>query len=372
MKKHFLSSALMFAGAGLFAQITVTDATFPVAGDTLKVAIDNAPSGINAITPPGGNQTWDFSSLQVDATQNFVFRPASEGSQGANVPGADLFTVPSPNAENYYNVTATAFAWQAYYGIVPYDLVANHLFKYNPPLPERHAPLNFLDIRQSSTGLLESFSPSAFTPALIAALPVTPDSLRYRVAINRLDAVDGWGSVSIPGGTYNVLREKRTRYQETRLDGKVPPLGWLDITDVAIQAGFNGLGVDTTVAFYFHNDVEKEIIAIVTLDNAQSFATQVTFKANGTTAGVDPVADTPALLAQPNPAHDRTNLHFSLPAGGDVVIRITDMSGRLVAMQKANYAAGAYVLPVELPHPGMYVAELRMATGVKWVKVVAE
>ncbi len=91
-----------------------------------------------------------------------------------------------------------------------------------------------------------------------------------------------------------------------------------------------------------------------------------------TTSSVDPSAGTPILFAQPNPARDRTNLHFSLPAGGEAVIRVTDMSGRLVVTQKANYAAGAYVLPVELPHPGMYVAELRMATGVKLVKVVAE
>jgi len=86
--------ALMFCPPA-FAQITVTNATFPVAGDTLKMAIDNSPSVINSIyTPPGGNQTWDLSGLHVDGTQNFIYRTASEGSVSAQVSGAELVTVP--------------------------------------------------------------------------------------------------------------------------------------------------------------------------------------------------------------------------------------------------------------------------------------
>ena len=274
---------LIMVAAELIAQITITNATFPVAGDTLKIAIDNSPAGIVPLTPPGGPQTWDFTSLQLDATQNIIFKPANQGNQGANVPGAELFTPLPLNAENYYNVTPTKFELQAYWGIVPYDLVANNLFDYAPPLPVRRAPLNFFDINAASSGFLELFLPSAFSPLLMMNLAAITgnaqiDSMRYRVSISGIDVVDAFGSVSIPGGTYNVLREKRTRYTETRLDAKIPPLGWLDITDNAIQAGFNGLGVDTTVAFYFHNDVAKEHIAVITLNNAQNAVTQATFK----------------------------------------------------------------------------------------------
>ncbi len=323
-----------------FAQITVTSATFPGAGDTLKMAVDNSPSLINLIyTPPGGPQTWDLSGLQVHATQNFVYRAASAGSVSAQVPGAELVTLPpSPNAEEYYNVTSNRFELQAYYGIAPYDLVSNALFHYGPPLAERQAPLNFFDIYASSSVILEKFPPSAFTPSLVAALraltaPAQPDSFRYRVAISQTDVVDAWGSLSIPGGTYNVLREKRTRYQETRLDGKYPPLGWLDTTDEAIQAGFHGLGVDTTVSFYFYNDVEKEPIARVTLNNAQNAAKQTLFKHN---PPVTSVASTENSIPNsyvlhgnyPNPFNPATTLLYDMPERGEVQIEIYNVLGK--------------------------------------------
>ena len=320
-----------------FAQITVTNAAFPGAGDTLKMAIDNSPSVINLIfTPPGGNQTWDLSSLQVQGMQNYIFRAASEGSVSGQVSGAELVTLPpSPHAEEYYNVTGTRFELQAYYGIAPYDLVSNSLFTYRPPLTERQAPLNFFDIYASSSGILEKFPPSAFPPALMAALPVTPDSLRYRVAINRLDVVDAWGSLSIPGGPYNVLRQKRTQYRETRLDGKVPPLGWLDITDSAILAGFHGLGVDTTVFFYFYNDVKKEPIARVTLNAAQNAAIQTMFKYNPAATSVasteNSIPNSYVLHGNyPNPFNPSTTISFALPEASDVTLSIFNTNGQLV------------------------------------------
>ncbi len=169
MKKCLPVLALLLAAVSLSSQITVTSATFPVAGDTLRFAIDNSPGTIGSLTAPGP-QDWDFTSLSADATYNTVYRPASGGSVGAQVPGAELFTVGSLGSETYYNVTDTKFELQAYYGIVPYDLVANNIFEYYPPLSERRAPLNMFDINDSSSGFLELFVPSEFSPVLMLQL----------------------------------------------------------------------------------------------------------------------------------------------------------------------------------------------------------
>lgn len=260
------------------AQITVTNATFPVAGDTLRTAIATNPAiGVSVYTPPGGPQIWDLSGLQPGTLKTNIFKPASQGTVGGQLPGAELFTVNAPGTEDYYNVTSNRFELQAYYGIAPYDIVANNLFDYAPPLADREAPLNFFDIYQSTSSTIEGFLPSAFPPSLIAALPATFDSLRYRTSVSRIEVVDAFGSLIIPGGTYNVLREKRTEYRSTRLDGKTF-LGWIDITDNANQAGFHNLDVDTTITYFFYNDVVKEPIAAVTFNNAQNAATQVIYK----------------------------------------------------------------------------------------------
>ncbi len=324
------------------AQITITNTTFPVAGDTLKMAIDNSPAaGIGTITPPGGNQIWNFSGLQVDATRDIIFRPASEGS--VQVPGAELFTRLSPTLEEYYNVTSNRFELQADYGI-HYDVVGNSLFNYTPPLVERRAPLNFFDINQSSSLIYAIFPPGAFPPALIAALPVSVDSLRYRIAITRLDVVDAWGSLSIPGGTYNVLREKRTRLQETRLDAKVPPLGWLDVTDVAVQAGFRGMGTDTLITYNFWNNLAKEPIAVVNMGRDGLIVQSVTYKYNGPPTTVQEQKPIEFALSQnyPNPFNPATTIEYALPVDARVTLEVYDVLGRRVAELVNGYVATGY------------------------------
>ncbi len=364
MKRCLPFSVLLFVAAGLFAQITVTSATFPAEGDTLRMALDNSPaSGIAALTPPGPGQVWDLSSLEAEATHEIVFRSAIEGSVSGQVPGAELFTAAGLNAENYYNVTDTKFELQAYWGILPYDLVSNNLFEYNPPLTERHAPLNFFDIHQSSSGFLELFLPSAFSPLLMINLAAVTnnaqiDSMRYRIAINRLAVVDGYGTMSIPGGTFDVLREKRTQYTETRIDCKIPPLGWLDLTDNCIQAGFFGLGVDTTVSFYFHNDVAKEHIAVVTLNNAQNAVTQVVYK-NTTPPVVDGLEEANAVniavKISPNPASDEVDVDFKNLVVGTYRLVIFDELGR-AAIELTAQVSGEHAERMDLSRlsAGMY------------------
>ncbi|MBK8564133.1 MAG: T9SS type A sorting domain-containing protein [Saprospiraceae bacterium] len=337
MKKCLPILALLMFAAAVSAQITVTSATFPVAGDTLWFAVDNSPGTIGSLTAPGP-QDWDFTGLSADATYRTVYRPANGGNVGTQLPDAELFAFGPLGTETYYNVTDTKFEQQAYYGIVPYDLVANNVFNYAPPLTERWAPLNFFDINASSSGFLELFVPSEFSPVLMLQLAAQTnnaqiDSMRYRLAISEIAAVDAYGTMSIPGGTFQVLREKRTRYTETRIDAKIPPLGWLDITDNAIPAGFFGLGVDTTYSYHFFNDVAKEPIAVVTLDNNQAFATQIVYK-NTTPPIINSVSDksgtAPTVAISPNPASDEAVFELKNLLPGRYRMVIFDETGRSV------------------------------------------
>ena len=353
MKKIVPILILAFATSGLFAQITVTNATFPAAGDTLKTATDNSPSGV-AITPPGGNYQWDFSGLEANTTQQLVYRPASEGS--VVVAGAELFAaLGGSNTEGYYNVTATSFEWLAFQGPAPGGLNIPTLMKFNPPLVERRAPMAFFDINQVTSNLTLPFSSDVIPDTILQNLPIVPDSIRFRITSQRLDVVDAWGNLTIPGGSYDVLREKRTEYRSTAVDVKVPILGWIDLSTIGNIPGLN-MGTDTILTYNFFSNVAKEPIAVVTMDNQQANATQVTFKNTGlVNAAGDVASPQPAVTVSPNPVAGEANFELKNMTPGDYSLQLFTAQGRLVLVKRFKLS-GAHSERVELGNllPGLY------------------
>ncbi len=248
----------LLSAFGLKAQITITNATFPVAGDKLRMSRDNSPAGI-VITPPGFNLAWDLTQLKTDAQYVIQYAPADQGSQATNLPEATLFARLVTGNDAYYKATANTFELIAEYGTGPGGDF-NGLFQYQPHLGERSAPLNFFDIRQYSSGQLTNIPLDQLSDGFKAGINI--DSARLRLSINRLEAVNAFGTLRIPGGIFEVLRVKNVVYREIRLDAKIPPLGWLDVTDRAILYGYN-LGVDTTADYQFYSNDSKEPIAIL-------------------------------------------------------------------------------------------------------------
>lgn len=325
MKKYLLFS-LLLAYTCVNAQITLTDSYFPAVGDTLKTAIDGMPSGIT-ITAPGGNQTWDFSSVQGLSRQQIIL-PASEGMQTDQFPDAEVL-LPIGNGpqvgETYVNVTNNLYELIGYSGTDPVGFGLEVVVPFIPGIVERRAPVEFFDINTTESNILIAAASDELPGELLDMLPVTPDSIRLRVNSTRLDVVDGWGTLVIPGGEYEVLREKRTTQQETRLEAKVPLLNWLDVTDLL---PFDFLGKDTTTVYHFWGN-EKEAIAevIVTNDEAET-PLFVEYKDNGFVTSV-PYVNTGKsdVLAYPNPAI--TDVRFDLLnlSSGKYTLKIFNILG---------------------------------------------
>lgn len=349
----------------LHAQITITNAVFPAVGDTLFYAVDNQPGDI-VMTAPGGNQQWDFSHLDASFTWQQVFQDAQTGPEYDAFPSARLYYQTDADVRAYLNVSAQHVSLLGFSGGSPATFGLDLVPHYNPPIVQSRAPLQFFDIHQVSSGLLLPFSTDIIPD--IGQFPVRPDSLRLRVAINRLDVVDAWGTLTIPGGSFDVLRQKRTEYREARLDAKVPPLGWLDVTDVAIQAlqlG-SGLGVDTTVSYHFLNDQSKAAIAIVTTDNSQLRVVGVQYKDLGVSTGTNHVEQAIADLAVfPNPADEVLHLRAGGLSGGDYTVFIYTLLGQEVYRKSGVKAAGALEENLEIGRleKGVYVCQIFHADG---------
>ncbi|MFQ5445592.1 MAG: T9SS type A sorting domain-containing protein [Saprospiraceae bacterium] len=329
MKKLIPVLVLALATSTLFAQITVTNATFPTAGDTLKMAIDNTPSGL-VMTSPGGPFNWDFTGLTADLLSEIVYFEASAGS--IEVPGAELFANLGGGTESYFNVTATAVELMAVKGPDPQGFGVETTFFFTPPIVQRRAPMTFPSSNLTSSSLLIPFAFDSLPPILTDSLnlPFTPDSIRVRITTERNDFVDAYGNLAIPGGAYEVLREKRTEFREARVDVLLPGFGWQDVTDLLLAAGgFEGIGKDTVVTYNFFSNTEKEIIASVTVDSTELNATTVTFKNNGLVSAIAGVESAPpTVTVSPNPFSGEANFALQNFATGKYTLQVFDTRGQ--------------------------------------------
>lgn len=339
MKSLYSILAFVASTVWLHAQITVTNATFPMAGDTLKYATDLSPEGVT-ITPQGGPAIWDFSTIVPNVRTEVLFKSASEGDPMADFPTADLVaTSGGAQGETYYDVSASEFANLGFFGADPTgggNLPIQSSFKFQPPVVERKAPLNFIDNELANTTLNVALPIDSILGAVLSQLGVPAglaDSLRIRLTATRTQLVDAYGSLTIPGGTYDVLRQKSTEYRDTHLDIHTL-FGWIDVTGQA-GGGAAGLGQDTVIVYNFISNTEKEYIAVVSMDNAGTTVQQVRYKDNGiASADHEVVGEQPQVLISPNPASETAVFELKNFAHGDYSLRLLDLSGKEVLMKK--------------------------------------
>ncbi len=358
MKKIYVVIALVATTVWLHAQITVTNATFPVAGDTLKFATDLDPDGV-VITAPGGPTAWDFTGLAPTFKSETVFSAASGGVAFAQFPNAELLSISGGGQnETYYDVSATNFDNLGFSGADPNSgFPVQTTFKFSPPVPARRAPLNFIDNHLASTSVNVAFSLADIPGGVLDSLGIPTalvDSIRIRVTASRVDIVDAYGTLAIPGGTYDVLREKRSEYRETRLDIHTF-FGWIDVTDQAGAAA--GFGLDTLITYNFFSNTEKEPIAVVEMDNSGSVVQQVDYKDTGVVSGNNDVAAIkPEVVVSPNPATDLAVFELKNFKPGSYSIQLLDARGSLILVK--NLTTGNIAVSLEGLAEGAYFYRL--------------
>ena len=357
------------------SQPTITNSYFPVSGDTLRSGVITQPdASFNAlITAPGGPFTWDLSSATYDNLVETVYQSANTGTNVANFPGSDL-VVAGAQGETYFNSTTTAFQAMGYAGADPGGFGLEVVAKFNPLVTERKAPLNFFDIVGSTTDLSLPFSTDQLPDSLFSGLPISPDSIRVRVNTDRLDVVNGYGKVLLPGATsYDVLRLKRTEYTTTNLDVHIGFLGWVDVSSFLGGGGGGGIGnfigTDTTVTHRFYANDVKEEVAVLTLDNSESEVQTVRFKADQQVSATEPEPDfdapgSPSVAAFPNPAIEWVRFDYQNLPEDDYRLRIFTLIGNPVWDEQYHLSGSKFIrLDLDKFKKGTYLYSLANKKG---------
>ena len=340
---------------GLIGQTVITNASFPEPGDVLKTLTAARPVG-DFIGGSGANQTWDFSNLtaQFEAEEEYLDLAGAE-FDSLFLNATTYQSLGFGQGEAFYQSSDTEFSFLGFGGIDFVGLGFGSNLVYTDPFVERRAMTYQEGERFStSTSTVSRLSiddlPEALADSLLAMSPFAFDSIGVGISNEREDVIDAWGTIMIPGGSFDVIREKRIEYSSTVIEIKVPIFNWFNITDLI---GFGGL--DTTTTYQYISNDAKEPIAIVTMSNDESDVQSVEFKDMGVITVGTHFIDEQAFefTVSPNPTDGPVTVSITDLPKGDYQLAVYDLNGKILKneafksdtnfnYQFTNLASGTY------------------------------
>jgi len=220
----------------------------------------------------------------------------------------------------------------------------------------RRAPVNFFDLNNTQTATSIPISLAILPDSVksqFGALAGLADSIRIKFSASRTDLVDGYGTLRLPIGDFDALREKRISYSQSDIEAYVRfTKTWVNISQFIptgqLPGGISGfLGKDTTTAYFFFGAKSKEPLAeVIVNNNDNTQATEVTYKNLRKPVAVSEVVNEnsgtfkPDIKAMPNPAIDMVNFELSNLPQGNYTIRVYNLLGSVV-WEEQHYVTGS-------------------------------
>ena len=368
-----LLCVLVISASLVTGQITITNSVFPTSGDSLRVIELGPTANISADLSAGAeNFFFDLENLGSGPERVTVFFNASEGANAADFPSAELVsTESSVPGETYYDVFNNRIdelgRGNQNFGFGEIDIPLG----YSDVPVYAKAPITYNDVfEDSSEGFVSA--PQSVIPDSILALIPPPfnlfDSLRVSLESTSETTVDGYGEVSIPGGVYEVLRERVETTTNTKLF--LYALGnWTEVGGLLL-GGLGDLGElfgeTTTTTYNFLSATEKEPILSVTY-GVDDVLVSATYKSNGVISSSKELTYTSAeITTYPNPTLG--NITFDMGAFGsdNYEIAIYNIVGSKVLSIDADIVSGStFNTNVEDLRKGTYIYTVHDSEGVK-------
>lgn len=296
------------------AQIFIPTSLMPRAGDTLLTALDNLPTNLRSI-PSGKNQRWDFAMLEAPYTRSTVWRPASKGADVGWFKNAEYTAPLDEQTEGYFRTQGTDLILVGAVGPDPLNLNRKSVMRFTPGLIERRYGLRYGDAFQADGNLVLTLAATEIPSWFRKKLPVSPDSIRLRVSYDRQYDVDSYGRLIVPGGIFEVLREKRIEILEMRLEVKVGRRRWQEVSKSLKDKTL--LRPQKKITYWFYSNESKEPVARVWMNENETKVLKVEFKPRERESTVQSLTNVrPDIYVSPNPAIANVRFEFyNLPPG---------------------------------------------------------
>jgi len=351
MKKLITLLALSIVTVYSFGQITISNADMPAVNDTFRLSITLDAQGLDPLLT-GTNFSWDFSTLVPD----------------------------SQRVDTFYTVSSTPFGYQIFFNNI--FLHPNYVANYAINGPEINIPqspvtvtevINY--IKNSSSGY-ENLGFGANINGIPSSTQNNPIDVEYVFPMDyndnhislsefeisvpgvgflgedleRIDTVDGWGTLTLPNGTYNVLRVKSILHKVDTIYLAQPfPFGivvprpeeieykWLAAgTGIPVLKMISNAGVVAQIEYQDDFLVVTEVKEVNKINNVTVF---------------------------PNPTKHHLVIDFKSAISGNLTINLKDVLGKNVGVIYQNFSPkGTNKLLINLAQhsikPGIYFVEL--------------
>lgn len=277
--KHFLPLILTLClcsiSFAVYSQPVMTGADLPNIGDALTFSTDNSVDGL-APGPGGADQTWDFSLLEAEVSYTSTFISPSDAFGNEQFPDATI-ALETDTITDEGAITGYSFLQETGDALFNLGFSADFL--------GTGAPAQFTFDPPQQLLALPTTASTTFTDVSVrviqvdgAAFSEQADSARITNEQTRTVTVDGWGALTTPAGTFDVLRQRVEISSE-------------ETFEVKIGGEWSTLGFPSQRSFVEYEWVSPEgrgPVLIMTLDG-NGMATSATYFESSAGGGEAPV-----------------------------------------------------------------------------------
>jgi len=221
MIRPILFSFFMVFSFALTAQITITQADYGQAGDSIVVGYDE-PTAVISVGGTG-SQTWDFTSLALNNINTLKFEDPAITSSGASFPDADL-AIQRQDDTLFFQSNSSEFTIDGLAGD-GFNLGVSIVADFDPNSTQVEFPSTHNDAFVDTAIFDTTVSCAALGFGSIC------DSARLKRTLIASSVFDAYGNIQTPGGTYTALRQYFKEDNKDSLWTKLPFIGWSLFTD---------------------------------------------------------------------------------------------------------------------------------------------
>ena len=339
MKKNLLSIILLSLAITSFGQIIINNDDIAPVGTTVYMSNDTVPEAGIVPGDAGANKTWDFSSVKEHTIDTIdLVLPAS-------TPYADEF--PESNFAMKFSGDSMFLFMERSDDKLARTGMAFTLSNEDPMMWHFEPEDILLDF---PVAYENNYSEDYVVDYTIASPQPGADSVRVKSDIAKETNIDAWGTLIIPMGTFDVLRQRVDEISTDSIFAKV--LGnWMFISEAS----------DTSISYSWWTDDVAVGFSLFSID-----VVPATGEVDGSVSFMNtfPVGWFENNMIEnsvfPNPVSNVLNIEFEEAQNGELII--INQFGQLVGKEKLSGQSRVQFNMSALP-AGLYLFTLRNASG---------